>query len=292
MATNFQELELAYEWDAVSGSSVVRMWDGPSDQLATFLGTELPQGFSRLSQRKSGKDGWMTVTATYSAVSQDGSAQSPGSTDYGLVNRDWQLLRERSELPIQAHQNVEQLSAIDRLWPPKIEIAVAAWRDMWSRWIKAKVGGSTALEPQLFPNPTNPSQTYFMPDPPAAALGKPVVIALANEYARVLSRNPDQTFNISRYLLRKTETVMSWTVLRAVHSNVHRVFTLAGLLRSEPTLAQDESYNLIHTQGLSAMLWQKLDPTVEPLAGGKWQITSDYSGVADYLWFLYGTQIT
>lgn len=291
MATNFQEQEVSLEWDSKNGSSLLRSWDGPGDELATFLGSELPQGFSRLIQRKSGKDGWVTVLATYAAVDQSGVPQVPGSQDYGLVSRDWQLLRQRSELPIQAHQNVELLSTIDRLWPIRIEIATTAWRETWNRWIKSKASGSTTPEPQLFPDPQNPSAVYFLPDPPTAALGNTRAIALAAEYARVLSRNPDQTFATSQFILRKTETVMSWTALHAAHDNTFRVFSLAGLLRAEPTLAADESYKLIHTEGLTAMLWQKETALVEPLAAGKWQITADYTGVADYLWFLYSEPI-
>ena len=82
---------------------------------------------------------------------------------------------------------------------------------------------------------------------------------------------------ISKYVLRKVETVIAESQIKAAHTNVNRAFTYAQLIASEPTLP---SAPLLDASSLQGYFWVKETPVIDSSARGHFQIIQQYLGSA------------
>lgn len=93
-----------------------------------------------------------------------------------------------------------------------------------------------------------------------------------------------EVFQVTAFVLRKTEVIRRGSAIRASYANINRVYDYAGILAHEPTLAGEA---LIDLAGLTTWQWRKEAPTITPTSGGLLQITQEYRGAEKWDTWIY-----
>ena len=87
------------------------------------------------------------------------------------------------------------------------------------------------------------------------------------------------TYPISRYVLRKVQTIADYSALKANHANVLRLFTMAQLKAAEPTITADVQLEINEAE-LTKSYWLKNPPQSEPVQNGRKQLTVEWEAYA------------
>jgi hypothetical protein len=283
----FTEQTSERTWNATAGWQRVRVWEGPESELDGFYSSIAPPGYvaSRESFRPLGQTSagdttvkhWMRVELTYGIQATTGEGSDPG-----LISRIWSLHPVEDQVEIINSAIAEPLRARSANWPR----ALLHFAEAWRADLVKKASTEVAIHPS---GPTAPYTNPAPPTPPSGATGGE--ISLANEILNRLVKDPGAHRVENHYVLRKTEVVNSLTALKAVHANVNRQFSYAGLAAAEPTLP---TAALIDAPGLAGFTWHKKAPQVEQVGRGLFQIVAEWEGgdgvVGDPL--LYGNPIT
>jgi len=90
----------------------------------------------------------------------------------------------------------------------------------------------------------------------------------------VLLSTKQETFRHTEHVLRKVQVVTRESELKAVHTDVNRVFNYHQLVQAEDTLPVAE---LIDAASLQDYLWLKGSPKVDQIGRGQFQINQEYT---------------
>lgn len=219
---------------------------------------------------------WVECSVTYPATGPDGQRLPSSDPDYGLYSRSWNLDFEREQVPITQGNRAADLLDYDSSWVSRIDLVAQRYRKQMADYLKGQTGGGTNVEePQL--------AEYT----PLVATGASALNPLAIWLWNKLRTDPDATEIVEVPTLRKTEVVAAFANVRASHTNCGRVFRYTKLVTVETTL---EASVLLSLSQLKTQFpyWLKRRPQVELSSQGKFTITQEYSGIADYDSIQYG----
>jgi hypothetical protein len=276
----FTEQASERTWNATAGWQRVRVWEGPESELDGFYASVAPPGyvasresFKPLGQTSAGDPTvkhWMRVELTYGIQSSTGEGADPG-----LISRNWSMKSVEEQVHILSHDSTIPLWKRSSTWVQQIKACAENYE--------------TRVRAALAANPTGSLSGITVPTPATPAEATSGEIAAAAYLLGILTRDQNATGFLTRHTLRKTEVVNSLTALTAVHTNVNRPFTYAGLTANEPTLP---GAALINAAGLTGLKWLKKAPDVDQLGGGLYQIVQEYESGAYFDPYLYGAEIT
>jgi len=106
----------------------------------------------------------------------------------------------------------------------------------------------------------------------------------------------EDTFQVPKYVLKKTDTVFSRTQLVASHTNVGKIHNYNDLVVAEPSLPTAiliDPLSLAAAQvQQKALNWLKMAPSVEQVSNGRYQLDQEYWGVAHFNPIIYDTVST
>lgn len=224
-------------WRQSTGNFTTRTWEGPTSTLASFLLNQLPKG-SLISYEKEFNGITAKVVAEYQAP-QPGNGLGQ-TTEPGLIERYWEL--DGNDLELSLWRKPDVVAQLDGL--SQSEIALVRGR------IEGLVAG-TATE-----------SVPYSGNEPLYLLEK------------ALSRGIE-SFEVSQYVLRRTETVYRNTNLYPNYEKIGYQFTYPAIIAAEPSLVTD---NLIKAAKLEKVIWVKRTPKVRRSAKNIWEITLEYWG--------------
>ena len=251
------------------GWEIVQVWEGPSGAskatrdawLANFTGYTSLEFEDSLP--RDDDDAVCRATITF-ASNSDGDTSLPPGDDYGLLSRTWTLIGSDEQLPVDAHPNVAKLANAYEDWPQIIRTTVDSFRRSNAEILQSydwETVGPPALNQwdwRAVERGTNATLNGY-----------------ARDYASLLLGQDNPTWEQTRYVLRKVETVTSWSTLVVSHTNVNRWWRWATLTAAEPTLA---STGLIQTAGLTSFIWLKKAPEVTLSSNGTRELTQEFWG--------------
>lgn len=264
------------DWDQKTGWRVTQTWRGPSgagkvtrsawlDEWTLVYGQPISISFGDEMPTDTG-DAICQASIAYSAT-EDGEPITPGSENYGLLERTWTLSGVDQQLSIRENPRVEELAQFWRPWPSFIRDWIYVYSQAQSGALKTwNDKGQT--EEVITP-------VWQIPVPPASA-GVPSeeLKNYATTLADRLLTDPQATWAKSGYQLRKTERVTSWSTLVVSHLYVDRLLSWGALTAQEPTLV---GTGLIQTGGLEPLLWLKAAPEVQATSGGNYELSQTYT---------------
>lgn len=252
------------------GWEIVQVWEGPSGAAKATRGLWLAEqsGYTSLDFEDTlpMDDGDAVCRATITfASNSDGDTVLPGGAEYGLLSRSWTLLGSDEQLPIEALENVTALQEFSEDWPASIRGTVNGFQK----------ANTAILESFPWGTPASPAleewdEAFVKKSGASAALN-----GYAVDYASLLLLSDNPTFDRAKYVLRKTETVTSWSTMVVSHTNVNRWWRWATLTAAEPTLA---STGLLQTAGLTGYIWLKKAPEVTLASNGTRELTQEFWG--------------
>ena len=268
-------------WSATTGYTRTRTWEYHVADESTFTSTILPDGFISISRRfdkwsSDGTKGKVTYSATY-------ASQTLGTpTEAGLIQRVWTLHSGENIQQIVAHPNFKAMLDADTTnhdWPYRVQKAVEAYKTAWQLWI-------TKYDVDIAPpEPVLSTYTALVTAPTSDS----TLLGYRDNLILMLKASDNPTFIEPTHSLRKSEVVIASSDVKAAYANINKVFSYAGLIAHDATLADS---GLIVTTGLSSYYWFKKAVSVEQIQGGRFQIVTEYESVAYYPVFLYGSPIT
>lgn len=255
-------------WSSERGWELVQIWQGPSGAAKATRDLWLAEqaGYTALEFEDSlptdTGDAVCQATITF-AADQNGTVVPDTDPDYGLLSRSWSLVGSDEQLAVEANPNVVALQDFSEDWP----IQIRAYVEQYKKRQKE------AIEEWGFTENTSPAfDTWNLPAPTGASAG---LIANAEAYASLLLLSDNPVYETSRYVLKKTETVTSWSTLVVSHTNVNRWHSWSSLVSAEPTLS---ATGLIQTAGLTGLIWLKKTPEVVNASRGNYELTQEYWG--------------
>lgn len=278
----YLEQEASERWTVTGGWTQVRTWTGLVTKVDAFVKDSIPDGYVSISIERT--DSAAKVTAEYPKT---GLINTEGGNTYSAdpITRTWQVVGTREEASIWTHPMVV-LEFRDYI--------ESQYRGPIVRWINDCIDYGLSVE-QAFPSngtPIIPAASSKAPNrtlPPfnAIAIGRISIFAspvLAELYERLLINR--DAYPLNKYVLRKVETIGTYSQLKAAHANVGRLLTMAQLLSSEPSITKDVQVE-IKAAALTKFYWYKNVPQIEPIQNGRRQMTQEYEGFAYFDNFLH-----
>lgn len=260
-------------WNGATGYEVVQEWRGPAGAaratyvawLANFAGyTSLEVDWPMPDEDSDG-----TTTARIGFASDEEGTQIPiGATDYGLIERQWELDWEQEEVPLAAGYNGTLLAAYWAGWPEAIVRQAGEYRTALDAWLQQDTV-TEAGKPDLA---TYKAEINL-------ALAGATLNGKADWMFEELVKDENAVDLTHRPVLRKTERVYSWTSLVASHTNREKLYSYAGLVAYETTIT---AATLLATAGLSSDFpyWLKMPARVSTASQGQYVIAQEYLGFA------------
>src|ERR1051325_10285282 len=239
------------------GWSLVRTWTGARAGADAFILSSVPALFSEITIKEEVDQ--CTIQATYSIVRPDGSPQvsDPVSVIWTMPNND-------GELSIWEHPEIQDffLSLGNDEAAAQVAIGLRQAR------------GDNKLPSEIDWDKIG----FFDAD----------TIALLTAFYRRLLRGIE-SFPTSQYVLRKVETVVSDSQLKAAHRNVNQIYKADLLAATEPSLltARLVDYPALSNDPAAPRFWLKRTPVVDEVDRGKFQITQEYWGVHAFDKWIY-----
>lgn len=270
LPTGWSLNEVSELWDPSNGPSLDYTYEGPSgagEATVTAVVAALEAGYSKLTITKKphGLDGRGTSTVKVSySTDAGGTVRPPTDPDYGLVARTWTKHTNKHQLSLLGHPTAKVCSDVNIDWPARIRTAAITYR----RALDSYYEGTLTTEPVAadFIEKTITAFSSKTVDQQDTALW------LFSEFLA----DENATWSWDQPVLRKTEVVITETVLEASHANVGRIHNTTALGNAEGTLALAV---IINTAGLSAWYWLKGSPDVDQASGGRFQIVQEWEGV-------------
>lgn len=246
----FTEQPAETSFQSGRGWSATRKWTGVRSQLINFIVSGLPGFYSDLRIEEDGEKA--TVIATYGIVGIDGNNQvsDPVSVVWTMPNNEADLLLY--ELP-----------------------------DVQALFLQIGDASATSLAAEIEDGIQNHTRMDKV-DWEAFVLTPDQLVIAQALYARLMRRI--DTFRVSQYVLRKVQTVIAQSQLKAAHENVNRYFDHGKLVATEPTLP---AAALIDAAGLTQYFWIKKTPVVDSTNRGQFQISQEYWGFESIDPFVY-----
>jgi len=288
--SRFVEKEVRHRDSTTRGRTKIRRWEGPAADLTEFEASELPSGWVEKDKTETDGAQWIIYEATY-GVDDDTPAE-----DQGLISRTWERDVVYDEKSI-----VLCPSALAIGTPPGG--ADPATRCQFAQWPQSVVGAAERyfkyVQKTLDPSSgvteqKSPADFYWVDDPARGSApfvptqATPEQRAKSKELFETCLRLQEPVFRVAAPVLRKTEIVVSGTVLKVSSAYTGRFWSRASLINSEPTLPATA---LIDWAGLTDWSWLKMEPEVSVVNGGQVQLTQEYHGALEFETFIYGELI-
>lgn len=222
---------------------------------------------------------WVECSVTYPATGPDGARLPSSDPDYGLYSRSWELDFEREQVPLVQGNRATELTDYDSSWVSRIDLLAQRYRKQMADYLKGQTGDATNVE--------EPQVSEYIPlVSTGTSTLNPVALWLWNK----LRTDPDATEIVEVPTLRKTEVVAAFANVHASHLNCGRVYRYTKLITVETTM---EAAVLLQLSEVKTQFpyWLKRRPQVELSSQGRFTITQEYSGIADYDRIQYGAPL-
>lgn len=242
------------------GNQIVQTYEGPFDSLQSWLTEQVDYQSLDIDRVEPAEGGSLVrVTITRPATAQ---GELPPPNFDGQLRLVWVLQGVDEQLEMEAHPKVVALDDAYPGWSQLVRTYVRAFQDSRRKKIEEWDFGSG--NPQL--------PTWRIPVPPG--VNDPNLIADAELYANLLLSNDRPTYQVSRWVLRKQQTVTHKSTLQVAHQNINRYFSAATLLATEPTLANAMRFNV--NEVINAYIWQKKSPEITATWGANYELIQEY----------------
>lgn len=203
---------------------------------------------------------------------------------------------EVEQTPLYAGRLASSLIAVDATWPASIKTVADRYRIDYAAWLKAKVAYEVANPGTTYAEAAPDMTTNY--DSQVTRVGGTVsgpygltLNTIAGWMLHRLANNEEAVDPIRRPTLHKNEVVAPISNVRASNIDTERVFSYAKLLAVETTL---DAATLLRLADLATPFpyWFKDRPKVGTTQQGRFTITQDYIGLADYDAVQWGATIT
>jgi len=262
MSDSYQLKNARLSYDIESGYQLSEVYEGKESELQSFI--DSLSGYTRLEWDKpmptSAGQTIVRVTVSWAAQDARGAKQLPGGSANGLLKLTWTLQGVDEQVEMESHPNVVALDQAYEGWSQLVREYVRAFqlarRKAIDQWGFASTGSPT-LPTWRLPHPSN----------------DPTLQSYAENYAKLLLLDERPTYQVSRYVLRKSQTVTHWSTLAVSYNNVNRYISYARLNNDEPTLAAAQ---LLNISQLTSHIWLKKSPLVTATYGGNYELEQEY----------------
>ena len=266
-----------------TGWSLVRSWRGATSKCPAFLTAGLQAGgllaYATDLEVTEELDGMAIVSAEFAVV--DGSGAQSNLTPSDPISRVWKL--DGNDVEIEPF-------ALPAVQTVLFKITDPTKRARFVADTRALAEGQRTTTDENG-DPVDLTSEFII----GSLTGTP---GISTEDLTVLQNLIDamasgvQSFPVSHYVLRKTETVaVNATTAKASHDRVGKMLTYQTLNALEPTLANDPTALLIDAANLERFFWQKRRPLTDPVSRGQWQITQEYWAFEAFNKFVCGEAV-
>jgi hypothetical protein len=274
-------------WDSSSGWQTENLYEGVATEaeLTSAIDDFIAGGATRIRPVKEpykigptgGLEYEISLTVNWASANSTGAVGNPASPDFGLFSRTWSLTFEEEQLPILEGRLCSELAAFDAEWPVTISTAAARYRVQWSDYIKAEIAKAGSGK--------KPVKSTWLGLVQKAGSGTGLSGIPRNTIAawafNRLTNDEGAVELVDAAVLRKSEVVAPLSNVRASHLNVRRVLRYSTLLARETTLTGAVLLNVADI-AKDYPFWLKKRPITDISQQGRFTITQDYVGFAEY----------